>query len=833
MDGRARDLAETGVLSPYRVLDLTEELGPLCAKILADLGADVIKVERLGGDPSRWRGPFAQNQRHSDRSLSWAAYNANKRSITLDLETSAGRQQLGQLARASDFLIESFTPGYLESLGLGYAALAEITPRLIVTSITPFGQTGPYSQHRATDLELMAAAGCMSLAGDPDGPPLRISLPQASVWAGVYAAAGSLMALEYRWLRGEGQHVDVSAHSCLLSPLAHAPLFWDLNRINPVRAGVFMTGRSITGARMRAIWPCRDGFLNFIIYGGEAGRRTNQALVTWMDEKGMAPQFLQEKDWRRFDIATVSQEEIDQIEAAIGPFFLTLTKAEFLQGVIKREMLGYPVSTPLEILEDPQLIAREFWVPVNFAGGEVTAKFPGALAKFSGGRCGLHRPPPGIGEHNAEVIGGGTATDAAGDRPRGQGAQRGTRTATGQALAGVGVVEFAAYAAGPGVTKYLADHGAVAVRVESGVRPDGFRTHYPPYANNTPGLNRSGCFSIFNNDKLSLSLNLKAPGAREVAHRLVRWADIVIENFTPGTMARLGLDYETLSGVNPALIMLSTCNQGQTGPHARHPGFGSQLSSLAGFTHFTGEPDGPPMLLYGPYIDFIAVAFGLVAVLAALDARRRTGKGQHIDLSQYEAGLHFLAPALLDASVNGRDAWRQGNRDPHAAPHGAYPGRGKGPWCAISVWDDLEWERLVKAMGHPAWAAVARWATTAGRKAHEVELDRRIGEWTSRLDADRVMLELQAAGVHAAVVRTMEELFIDPQLLHRQAWQALQHPEMGRHHYKTPPFVLSKAPGGPRRAAPCLGEHTRQVLGEILGMTEPEVTALEAREVLQ
>src|SRR5206468_315813 len=257
------------------------------------------------------------------------------------------------------------------------------------------------------------------------------------------------------------------------------------------------------------------------------------------------------------------------------------------------------------------------------------------------------------------------------------------------------------------------------------------------YRDNIPGPNRSGCFSLWKNDKWSVTLNLKAEGASEMAGALVRWADIVIENFTPGTMAKLGLDHERLRTLNPALIVLSTCNHGQTGPHARHPGFGSQLSSLAGFTHFTGESGGPPMFLYGPYIDFIAVAFGFVAVLAALDGRRRTGHGQYIDLSQYETGLQFLAPALLDAAVNGRD----------------------------------------------------------------------------------LMSRFQAAGVHAAGVRTMAELFSDPQLVHRRVWRALEHPEIGRHHYKAPPFILSRAPSGPRRPAPCLGEHTRQVLTEILGMS--------------
>jgi crotonobetainyl-CoA:carnitine CoA-transferase CaiB-like acyl-CoA transferase len=821
---------QQAVLAAYRVLDLTGELGPLCARVLADLGADVIKIEPPGGDPARRRGPFAGDRPDPEQSLSWAAWNANKRSVALDLEGPAGREALQRLARNADFLIESFPPGHLDRLGLGYATLAEDNPGLIVTSITPFGQTGPYSQYRASDLELMAAAGCMSLTGEPDGPPLRMSLPQASAWAGVYAAAGSLLALQHRWLTGAGQHVDVPAQACLLSALGHAPMFWDLNGTNALRAGVFMTGRSITGSRMRVMWPCRDGYLNFIIYGGEAGRRTNQALVRWMDERGMAPRFLVEKDWSRFDITTVPQAEIDRVEAAIGPFFLTLTKAEFLAGVVKRDMLGYPVATPREILEDPQLLARGFWLPMPGPGG-ASVRFPGGFAKFSRGRCAVRRPAPRVGADNAELL--APPGDGAPPAARRSG-PAGAAPGAPRPLEGIKVVEFAAYAAGPGITKYLADHGALAVRVESGVRPDGFRTHYPPYRDNVPGLNRSGCFSLWNNDKLSVTLNLKSDGAREVAQALARWADIVIENFTPGTMAKLGLDYERLQPLNPALIMLSTCNHGQTGPHARHPGFGSQLSSLAGFTHFTGEASGPPMFLYGPYIDFIAVAFGLVAVLAALDGRRQTGHGQHIDLSQYETGLQFLAPALLDAAVNGRDLARRGNGDPEAAPHGVYPCRGTDRWCAVSVWDDDEWGRLVNALGRPGWASEPRWSTAGGRRAGEADLDRRLAAWTSELEAEEVMTRLQAAGVHAAVVRTMEELFRDPQLVHRRVWRALDHPEMGRHHYKAPPFTLSGAAAtGPGRPAPCLGEHTRQVLTEILGLTDAQVSALESRGVLQ
>ena len=404
--------------------------------------------------------------------------------------------------------------------------------------------------------------------------------------------------------------------------------------------------------------------------------------------------------------------------------------------------------------------------------------------------------------------------------------------AIAEALDGVKVVEFAAYAAGPGITKYLADHGAIAVHVESGARPDGFRVNYPPFKDNLTGLNRSGCFSLFNNNKLGVTLNLKTGEGRALARRLTAWSDVVVENFTPGTMKRLGLDYEVLRGIKPDLIMLSTCNQGQTGPHANHSGFGTQLSSLAGFTNLAGYPGGPPMILYGPYIDFVAVAFGFLAVAAALDHRRRTGEGQYIDLSQYEAGLQFIAPTLLDARINGRATGRMGNRAVAAAPHGAYPCRGQDRWCALSVWSDAEWERLVAAMGHPAWAADERFRTLAGRKRHEAELDRSIAEWTREHDPEEVVERLRARGLRAGAVRTMSEVFADPQLTHRGIWWPMEHPEMGRHHGKAPPFILRKSPARPARPAPCLGEHNRQVFVDLLGMSEAEFGALEASGVI-
>ena len=395
-----------GLLAPYRVLDLTDELGFLCGKILGDLGADVIKIERPGGDPARRIGPFYQEERDPEKSLSWFGFNNNKRGITLDLESPRGRRIFFQLAAKADFVLETFTPGYLDKLKIGYSALRRLNPRLVVTSITPFGQTGPYSKFHASDIEIMALSGCMSLTGDPGRPPLRVTFPQSYSWTGTYAAMGALIAHYHRQESGEGQQVDVSAQATMLWAFSHAHTFWDLNRHLEKRAGSYMTGRSITGAKMRVFWPCIDGYLNFIIYGGEAGRRTNQALVDWMDSRRMAPDFLKQKDWKIFDIAKVAQEEIDRMEEPIAHFFSGVTKAEFFKEVVKREMLGYPVASVKEIFEDPQHAARDFWQEIDHPELGCSITYPGGFAKFSEGACRIWRRAPRIGEHNEEVYGG-------------------------------------------------------------------------------------------------------------------------------------------------------------------------------------------------------------------------------------------------------------------------------------------------------------------------------------------------------------------------------------------------------------------------------------------
>lgn len=390
-----------------------------------------------------------------------------------------------------------------------------------------------------------------------------------------------------------------------------------------------------------------------------------------------------------------------------------------------------------------------------------------------------------------------------------------------QALAGVKVAEFGAYAAGPHIGKMLANFGATVVHVESHQRPDGFRGEYPPFKDGRPGVDRGGCFAFYNDSKYGITLDLKKPSGIDLARRLIGWSDIVIENMRPEVMSRLGLGYEWARKTNPGLVMISTCNMGQTGPRAQTPGFGSQLSSLSGFCGLTGDPDGPPMLLYGPYIDFIASSLGASGVLAALDKQRRTGEGTWIDLAQYEAGLMFIAGTLLDYQSYGVMADRANNSDPHAVPHNAYPCV-NGQWLALSCWADEEFERLVGVMERTDLARDPRYGTAAMRACNVGELDKIISAWTSLRQAEATAVQLQEAKVHAHVVNTVADLFDDPQLKHRRLWRLRRHGVIGELATYYSAYELSATPGDVTSAAPLIGADNELVFQEFLGLSENE-----------
>ncbi|MFC2038295.1 CaiB/BaiF CoA transferase family protein [Chloroflexota bacterium] len=392
-----KDVPES-MLSPYRVLDMADEKGLLCGKILGDLGADVIKVENPGGDSARRLGPFYNDDPDPEKSLLWFALNTSKRGITLDIETSQGQELFRNLVRNADFIIETFQPGYLEGLGLGYSELEKINPGIIMVSITPFGQTGPWKNYKTSDLVAWGLGGEMAPFGDPDRPPNHISHhSQAYLNAGSDGAQGALTALYYRWTTGKGQQVDVSVQESVLQCTEHITSNWDFRQAVQKRGAGGSAGPTLT-----RLWPCKDGHVSWFYWGGPMSLRTNVPLVEWMDKAGWGDDFMKSFDWSKFGGET-SQEDLDRIEAPTAKFFLAHTKKELFDGALENGVQLYPVSTPEDMLKSPQLAARGFWQQVEHPELGTTISYPGAFANASESPPRISRRAPHIGEHNREI----------------------------------------------------------------------------------------------------------------------------------------------------------------------------------------------------------------------------------------------------------------------------------------------------------------------------------------------------------------------------------------------------------------------------------------------
>ncbi len=396
---------------------------------------------------------------------------------------------------------------------------------------------------------------------------------------------------------------------------------------------------------------------------------------------------------------------------------------------------------------------------------------------------------------------------------------------TKQILEGIKVADFAWVGVGPQIGRELAEHGATVVRVESHTRPDPLRTG-GPFRDGIPGIDRSAFGAAFNTNKYGISLNLTKPGGKEVARKLIAWANVVTESMTPGSMKALGLDYEEAEKIRPGIIYCSTCQMGGKGPLSKFGGFGELAAAYAGFSQLLGTPDGSPLPVVNAFPDFIAPWYMTMTLVGALVRQRRMGKGMHLDQAQVEAGVTVLGPAMLDYSVNGRVAVRDGSHHPRFAPHNVYPCLGDDRWLSIAVTDDGEWQKLCQTIGGPSWCRESRFATMTARKENEVELDGLISEWTGGYRPHQLMALLQEAGVPAGVVQTAEDLFDDPQLKEREHFHFLQHAVIGEHAYQAPAYRLSKTPGHLTKAAPCLGEDNEYVYKEILGYSDTDIAEM-------
>jgi crotonobetainyl-CoA:carnitine CoA-transferase CaiB-like acyl-CoA transferase len=808
------------MLSPYRVLDLTDEAGLLCGQILADLGADVIQIEPPGGSSARRLGPHRNGRKGLEESLFWAAYTRNKRSLALDLSLESDREVLLRLVAGADFLIESGRPGQLPELGLGYEDLARIQPGLVYVSISPFGQTGPKAQWRATDLTQVAAAGFAYLSGDTCDAPTRIRVPQAHAHAGSDAAIGALIAHMERQRSGRGQHVDVSAQQSLTL----ANMFRTLDAaIGMPPAGRLAGGLQAGGVVIPIRHRTRDGWLTLGPSVMPSTGHFMQRLLRWVAEEGFCDAALADQDWGTFGVrlgaGKLPPDAYDPVERALDAFFATKTHAEVLRAAVERRLLIAPVFAVDEIVESDQLAERAFAVAVGREGAEPD-RYPGPFAKFTRTPLAYRRPPPRLDEHAAELRGEALREPA---RLRSGPSDATPSLQSDLPLSGIKILDLFWVIAGPAATRMLADYGATVVRVESSKHLDTLRVS-PPWQFGQPHPESAAGFQTANANKLGITVDLQTEEGRGVVLDLIRWADVVTESFAPGVMEKRGLGYPQLQEIKPDLIMISSCIMGQTGPWRDFTGFGRLAASLAGFQALASWPDRPPAGPFGAYTDAIASRYNALAILAALEHRARTGEGQYIDQSQTEAALHFLAPAFLDWTINGHVAEAAGNSDDACFPHGMYPMAGEDRWVAIAIESDAEWRALCEVIGRPELLE---------RRHARAEVEAALSDWTRTREATAVEAELQAHGIPAHAALDTPGLFSDPQLCHRGHFVTIAHPVHTSTTIESSRLQLSRSAARRPERALTLGRDNRMVLEDLLGYPPDRIADLEERGTLR
>lgn len=804
------------MLSPYRVVDLSNELGLLCGQLLADLGADVVQVEPPGGSPARRQGPWWKNEPGPERSLFWWAYARNKRSVVLDPEVPADRDRIARLAAGADFFIESEPPGRLAAFGLGYEDLSALNPSLVYVSITPFGQHGPKSGWAATDLTIMAASGCAYLSGDAERPPVRCRVPQAHAHAGADAAVGALIAHAERRRSGRGQHVDVSAQQSATLGTQFRILDGPLEQTPARRVS---GGAQVGPGFIKNRYSLSDGWVivgpGFLPSTGHFMER----LLDWAVELGFAePTLPKSQQWGTFGLRMIRREiepsAYDEVDRALTALFASRTSEEVMQAAVERRLLIAPLLRMDQIVESPQLADRGF--PAGYEHPEAgPVAHPGAWARFGASPLRMEHPAPRLDQHAALL----------GDEPprRPVFAPREAPSSPAAPLAGLRILDLFWVLAGPGATRMLADYGATVVRVESNDHLDTLRV-IPPYHFSNPHPECSGGFQSANANKLGISVDLATEEGMEIARDLVRWADVVTESFAPGVAAGYGLSYEKLREIKPDLVMVSSCLMGQTGPWRTFTGFGNLAATVTGFQQLASWPDAPPSGPYGAYTDFIALRYNALAILAALEHRERTGEGQYIDQAQAEAALHFLAPAFLDYTVNGRVLGAAGNLDEELFPHGVFPAAGDDRWVAIAVRDDGDWRALCETIGRP---------DLEPRREERDEVEEAIRAWTHGLAPAEIEAALQARGVPVHETLDTPGLYACPQLAARDHFLEIAHAIFPTSTVESTRLRLSRSPARKPDRSLSVGRDNREVLERLLGYPADRVERLLASPTLR
>jgi crotonobetainyl-CoA:carnitine CoA-transferase CaiB-like acyl-CoA transferase len=779
----------------------------------------------------------------------------------------AAQAELARRLADADLLIESAPASFL----LDRSSLAERYPRLIIGSLTPFGRSGPYAEYRGGELVCSAMGGVLRLVGYPDRAPVKEALDACVFHAEAAAAAGLMIALCERTRSGLGQHVDVSIQEVAASRLTNGIVLWQFDRRQLARSGNHLSyGRAI----VRCIWELRDGYAFHSLMSGRFGAPANAALSRWLDDSGFENP-LREVDWLAYDRSALPAETRAIWERALDRFFRSRTKQQIADEGRRRGINAAVVHEPSDVLADEQLAARGFLQPQRQPDGHsclapsyfvktepggsrgekeqgvgpvVSGEQPGSLgvevphaqpldspscasAPFredprlptseraaSGGRdhAGASAPP----HEDAGLAAGERAADG------GRG-HAGRMTARG-ALAGLKVLDFSWALVGSVTTKALADHGAQVVKVESSRRPCLSRVDVQVACSTRTSFDDKPWFAQLNTSKSSLRLDIKHPRAWEVLGPLVDWADLVVENFSPGTLQKVGLDYTSLQRRRPDLIMISASAYGQTGPLAQGWGVDGTSAALSGRVSLTGWPDRAPVTPGAlPYADLVVPQLMVAAIGAALAERSRSSTGRYIDAAMYEISVQQMRQSLIAAQL-GEVLHRRGNRDARVLLQGVYPTRGTDRWLALTLFDASDWSRFTAFAGGE-WPDAR--TVQAADEAMLDEVDQRIGTITSQHADFELMQRLQAAGLAAGALQDASDLLErDPQLRARGAFVSLNHPILGTFDHQSTPFHLARTPED-LRSAPLLGEHDERICRKVLGLSAEAYASLAAAQL--
>ncbi len=786
-------------LSGVRVVDFTDGTAGFAGRFLADLGADVILVEPPDGAASRRALP-----QHDGHGLRFATAHANKRGIVIDVGTPEGRETLLELTDGADIFLESHPAGRLTELGVGQEAMRKRNPRLVVSSVTNFGQTGPYRDYKASEAVFTAMSSLLTRSGAPGREPLLPPGELATQTAAVDVAYAALLAYFKAQRSGRGDYLDCSLFDLVVQDLdpgfgmaGTATMGQPLYNAAPGRPDVRM---------MYPIVPCADGHVRMFVASAKQWR----ALFTWIGEPEELSDPALEQLFGRF-------MNWAKIRPVIEDFFADKSRHEIVSHGSHLGIALAPLNTPHEILTSDHVRERNSFAHDGIAPG-VRAAIPNGYLEFGDHRAGFRHRAPQLGEHTREVL-----AEAA--RP----AAVASTEVDPRPLAGVRVLDLGVIVVGAETGRQLADQGAEVIKVENRAFLDGARQM------DAPGK-VSYSFALGNRNKRSLGVNLRSEAGRELFGRLVACSDVVLTNFKPGTLESLGLGYDKLSAINPRIILVESSALGRTGSWSRRMGYGPLVRATVGLTTLWRHPDAPEG--FGDdqtvFPDHASARVGAAGVVAALVDRERSGLGRRISLAQMETVFCQLATEYVRESLEPGTLVAKGNSGEFDSPSGVYKCAGEDAYCAVTVDGDDDWANLARVIGRPDLAAKPEYATVAGRVAHRDELDALLQEWVGALTPREAQERLQAGGVAAGAAVHVKDLLNEPHLAARHQLSELCQPG-----YEEPlevlmgPALFENIPEPLLEPAPEMAADTRELCMNLLGMSAAEIDELVAAGVLE